>query len=162
MSAFFGGLDVHILLPFLFIASFRAYWIPKYRSSMVYQFKEDKILVERGVWWKQKKAVPYNRITNIDVTQVPTSRRYDLVKVSVQTSGYRGTSGSTGAEEVAILGVKRFDEIRKFILEQVKPDSSLLKRGVENPVSQIPKNELLMETKRVTRKTKSELKILII
>lgn len=129
---------------------------------MVYQFKEDKILVERGVWWKQKKAVPYNRITNIDVTQVPTSRRYDLAKVSVQTSGYSGTSESTGTEEVSILDVKRFDDIRAFILEQVKPDSSLLKQGVEKPASQTPKKQAFNGTKRVTRKTRQEIKILTI
>jgi len=92
----------------------------------------------------------------------PISRRYDLAKVSVQTSGYSGTSGSTGAEEVAILGVKRFDEIRGFILEQVKPDSSLLKQGGGKASFTDTKKRAFNGTMRVTRKTRQELKILTI
>jgi len=139
-----------ILSPFLLVVGFTAYWIPKYCSSIVYEFQEDKILVERGVWWKHKKAVPYNRITNIDVVQGPISRRYGLGKVSVQTAGYSGTSGGSSTAEISILGVKKFEEIKEFILEQVGETRPIaVEAAAEKQAPQKPQDQMLKELKKI-------------
>jgi len=110
-----------LILPFLLAVWFIAYWIPKYYLSTSYVFAESEIVVEKGVWWKHKSTVPYNRVTNIDVVQGPLSRRFGLGKIRVQTAGYSAAGGGAGAiAEAQIFGVKNFEEIRNFILDMVR------------------------------------------
>jgi len=106
----------------LFVATgFTLYWIPKFHSSITYVLDDDKITVTRGVWWKTKSFVSYNRITNINIYQGPISRRFGLGKLSIQTAGFSGTS-SSGAKvaEAVIFGVKNFEEIKVIIINFVK------------------------------------------
>ncbi|MCW3994067.1 MAG: PH domain-containing protein [Candidatus Bathyarchaeota archaeon] len=108
-------------VPLLFAAGITLYWIPKFHSSITYVLEDDKITVTRGVWWKTKSFVPYNRITNINIYQGPISRRFGLGRLSIQTAGFSGTS-SSGAKvaEAVIFGVKNFEEIKDVIINYVK------------------------------------------
>jgi membrane protein YdbS with pleckstrin-like domain len=47
--------------------------------------EDDKIVIVKGVWWRNKSFVPYNRITNVNIYQGPISRRFRLGKLSIQT-----------------------------------------------------------------------------
>jgi len=91
-----------IFLPFIFLNAFTAFWIPKFYSSLEYLLTENDIIIERGVWWKHKGIVPYNRVTNIDVVQGPLSRRLGLGKISIQTAGF-SAGGSSGRGTVAYI-----------------------------------------------------------
>ncbi len=106
----------------LFVATgFTLYWIPKFHSSITYVLEDDKIVITKGVWWKTKSFVPYNRITNISIYQGPISRHYGLGKLSIQTAGFSGTSSSGGkVAEAVIFGVKSFEEIKDVIIKFVK------------------------------------------
>jgi membrane protein YdbS with pleckstrin-like domain len=73
-----------ISIPFLLIIFFTAFWIPKFYSSISYLLSESDIVIEKGVWWKRKSIVPYNRVTNIDIFQGPISRHFELGKVPKQ------------------------------------------------------------------------------
>ncbi len=108
-------------VPLLFAAGITLYWIPKFYSSITYVLEDDKITVSRGVWWKTKSFVPYNRITNINIYQGPISRHFGLGKLSIQTAGFSGTS-SSGAKvaEAVIFGVKNFEEIKDVIINFVR------------------------------------------
>ncbi len=108
-------------VPLLIATGITLYWIPKFYSSITYVLQDDKITVTRGVWWKTKSFVPYNRITNINIYQGPISRRFGLGKLSIQTAGFSGTS-SSGAKvaEAVIFGVKNFEEIKDVIINFVK------------------------------------------
>jgi len=108
-------------VPLLIAAGGALYWIPKFYSSITYVLEDDKITVNRGVWWKTKSFVPYNRITNINIYQGPISRRFGLGRLSIQTAGFSGTS-SSGAKvaEAVIFGVKNFEEIKDVIINYVK------------------------------------------
>jgi len=77
------AISASILFPFMLAVDFVPFWIPKYYHSIRYLFTEGEIIVEKGVWWRHKSTVPYNRITNIDVVQGPISRRFGLRKVLV-------------------------------------------------------------------------------
>lgn len=112
---------IGLFLPFFIIVGFVAFWIPKYYSSIVYVLDESEIVVERGVWWKHKSIVPYNRVTNIDVTQGPLSRRFGLGRVSIQTAGFSSGGSSSGKPaEAVISGVRNFEEIKNHVLARVK------------------------------------------
>ena len=108
-------------VPLLVAAGGTLYWIPKFHSSITYVLEDDKIAITKGVWWKTKSFVPYNRITNISIYQGPISRRYGLGKLSIQTAGFSGTSSSGGkVAEAVIFGVKNFEEIKDIIMNFVK------------------------------------------
>ncbi len=109
------------LVPLLVAAGIALYWIPKFYASISYVLEDDKITVTKGVWWKTRSFVPYNRITNINIYQGPISRRFGLGSLSIQTAGFSGTSSSgTRVAEAVILGVKNFEEIKDIILNFVK------------------------------------------
>lgn len=116
MASFF------FFLPLLVIIAFITYWIPKFYSSLSYLLGENDIIIERGVWWKRKSIVPYNRVTNIDVVQGPLSRFFGLGKVSIQTAGFSsgGSSSSAKAAEAVILGTKNFEEVKDFVVSRVR------------------------------------------
>ncbi|MCW3975389.1 MAG: PH domain-containing protein [Candidatus Bathyarchaeota archaeon] len=120
MTAFVVSL--FLFSPIIVIVIFTAFWIPKFHSSLSYLLTESDIIVEKGVWWKRKSIVPYNRVTNVEVIQGPLSRRLELGKVSIQTAGFSagGSSGSAKVAEAVILGTKNFEEVKDFVMARVK------------------------------------------
>jgi len=80
-------------------------------------------VVHKGVWWKKKGYVPYNRITNVNIVQGPISRRFQLGIVLIQTAGFSGAAGSAGGfrpAEAVIFGVKNFEEIKDKVMNFVR------------------------------------------
>jgi len=144
---------VSILLPLLATVVFFAYWIPKYCSSVSFLLTENEIVVEKGVWWKKKSIVPYNRITNIDVVQGPLSRKFGIASIKIQTAGYSMAGGfSAKGAETEIFGVKNYQEIRDFILNTIrgiKPvavEAAAEKSGLEGIIC-----EILQELKEIRK-----------
>jgi len=96
-------------------------WINLYYSSIFYTFTENEVIVERGIWWKNKSIVPYSRITNIDVRQGPLSRALGLWELRIQTAGYHiAQEGGFGVAEAVLQGIKNLDEVESFILSRVR------------------------------------------
>ncbi len=110
-------ITVCISLPIVAVLIFTAYWIPKYYDSIVYKLTENEIIWKRGVWFKNTGIVPYNRITNIDITQGPISRKLGIAALKIQTAGY---SGQQARSEIRINGIEDFEELREVIMGFVK------------------------------------------
>jgi len=110
-------ITVCISLPIVAVLIFTAYWIPKYCDSIVYKLTENEIIWKRGVWFKNTGIVPYNRITNIDITQGPISRKLGIAALKIQTAGY---SGQQTRSEIRINGIEEFEELREVIMGFVK------------------------------------------
>ena len=110
-------ITVCISLPIMAVLIFTAYWIPKYYDSIVYKLTENEIIWKRGVWFKNTGIVPYNRITNIDITQGPISRKLGIAALKIQTAGY---SGQQARSEIRINGIEDFEELREVIMGFVK------------------------------------------
>jgi len=109
------------LVSLIMVGGFSLYWIPKFHSSINYVLEDDKIAVTKGVWWKTKSFVPYNRITNVNIYQGPISRYFGLGKLSIQTAGFSGTTSSGGkVAEAVILGIKNFEEVKDVVMRFVK------------------------------------------
>ena len=108
-------------VPLLIAVGFVLHWISKFHSSITYVLGDDKITVTKGVWWKTKSFVPYNRITNVNIYQGPISRYFGLGKLSIQTAGFSGTSQYGGkVAEAVILGIKNFEEVKGIVMNFVK------------------------------------------
>ena len=129
LLAFHAGLGLHelgvvILLalgPVLISAPIVAYWINAYYDSAWFTLTENEIIVERGVWWKRKDVVPYNRITNLSIVQGPISRWLGLATIRVQTAGF-STAGSAGAPaaEAVLFGVENAEELAEKVMGIVR------------------------------------------
>lgn len=108
-------------VPLVIVVGFVLYWISKFHSSINYVLEDDKIKITKGVWWKTKSFVPYNRITNVSIYQGPISRHFGLGKLSIQTAGFSGTSSHGGKiAEAEILGIKNFEEVKDIVMNFIK------------------------------------------
>ncbi|MBO3753287.1 MAG: PH domain-containing protein [Candidatus Brockarchaeota archaeon] len=125
-------------------------WINLYYLSLFYTFTESEIIVEKGVWWKHKSIVPYNRITNVDIRQGPVSRMLGLWELRIQTAGYHVAPGSHGVAEAILQGIKNVEEVKSFILNMV---GRLRPMAVETESEFAPQEDLeqriLDELKRI-------------
>lgn len=109
-------LDLTILLPILIITLFIYYWIPKYYESINYKLTNEEIIWRRGVWFKNTGIVPYNRITNVDISQGPISRRLGIAALKIQTAGYSAQQTA----EIKLEGIRNSEELREQIINQVR------------------------------------------
>jgi hypothetical protein len=100
---------------------FAAYWVGRYYSSTSYALTEEEIIVEKGVWWKKRNIVPYDRVTYIQIMQGPIARHFGLGKISIQTAGFSGAGSShVGPAEAVLLGIRNFEEIKDKIMYYVR------------------------------------------
>jgi len=120
LSSFEAGvvLAVGFFAPLFVVVAIALYWIPRFHSSIRYVLDGDKVVVMKGVWWRNKSFVPYNRITNVNIFQGPVSRRFGLGKVSIQTAGFSSAGGSGGGKvaEAVIFGIKNFEEVKDVVM----------------------------------------------
>jgi len=67
-------------------------WIPAFYRSLEYVVDSDSVRMKKGVFWRKRVAVPYPKITNVDVTQGPIQRMFSIGTIHVQTAGAGGNS----------------------------------------------------------------------
>ena len=147
-----GIVALSIFVPLIIVVAFILYWIPKFQSSLTYLLNDDNITVKKGVWWKTKSFVPYNRITNINIYQGPISRSFGLAKLAIQTAGFSGTSGSAGkVAEAVILGVKNFEEVKDIVMGLVKGMKPKAVEAEAEATSEDINQQILLELRRIRK-----------
>jgi len=146
---------VSLLVPLFFSIVFLWYWINQYYASISYALTDHEIVVHRGVWWKKKSFVPYNRITNINLVQGPVSRHFQLGTVLIQTAGFSGGTSSAGGlrpAEAIILGVKNFEEIKDKIMNSVRRASPVaVEAQAEAVATEDVNRQILAELKKISK-----------
>ena len=146
---------VSLLVPLFFSIVFLWYWINQYYASISYALTDHEIVVHRGVWWKKKSFVPYNRITNINIVQGPISRRFQLGTVLIQTAGFSGGTSSAGGlkpAEAIILGVKNFEEIKDKIMNSVRRARPVaVEAQAEAVATEDVNRQILAELKKISK-----------
>jgi len=105
-----------LVVPTLAAFAFVTWWIPAFYRTADYRLTDDEIEFRRGVFFRAKTTVPYNRITNVDATQGPVQRLVDAGSVGIHTAGYGGQMGA----ELTITGVSDYEEIKDQILAKVR------------------------------------------
>lgn len=78
---------------------------------------ENEIEWKKGVWFRNTAIVPYNRITNIEITQGPISRKLGIAALKIQTAGY---SAQQAGAELTIVGVEQFEDLKELIMDFVR------------------------------------------
>ena len=144
-----------LLVPLFFAIVFIWYWINRYYASISYTLTDNEIVVHKGVWWKKKGYVPYNRITNINIIQGPISRHFQLGTVLIQTAGFSGSAGSAGGfrpAEAAVFGVKNFDEIKDKVMDFVREIRPVaVEARAEAIAPQDINRQILAELKKISK-----------
>ena len=93
-------------------------WLRLFYKSLEYVIDSDSIKKKEGVFWRKRVTVPYTKVTNVDVTQGPVQRRFNLGTIHVQTAGAGGPQGAKA--ELAMLGVRDFEGLKNTIMERIK------------------------------------------
>lgn len=109
------------------LVSFGLYclWIVLYYPRYRYALGKEGVLVNRGVWWKYRRTIPYGRIQHISIDQGPIEQIYKLYRVNSYTAGTGSVAGghsgggSSGAEG-QIAGVRNPEPLRNEIMKRVE------------------------------------------
>jgi len=105
-----------VVAPTLAAFAFLTWWIPAFYRSADYRLTDDEIDYRRGVFFRSKTTVPYNRITNVDATQGPVQRLVDCGSVGIHTAGYGGQMGA----ELTITGIADYEDVKDQVLSKVR------------------------------------------
>lgn len=130
------------------VFGFLYWWIGAFYETAYYRVTESDIEYKRGVWFKQRTEVPYNRITNIGAKQDPVQRSVGCGQVNIQTAGSSDKSGP----ELKIKGVENYERIRSEIVNRIKgskPSTAGETFAAEDGVSINRTDEILEELKKI-------------
>ena len=80
------------LLAYGVLAACCCWWLPAAHYRRL-QFGVDAhgIVIERGIWWRSRIALPRIRVQHSDVSQGPLQRRYGVASLKLYTAGSRHT-----------------------------------------------------------------------
>lgn len=82
-------------------------------AAMSADLLSQKLVVKRGIFFKEEKSIPLEKITDVGLSQGPLMRLFGLYRLSFETAGQSG-SGAL----VSLLGIVEPGEFREAILEQ--------------------------------------------
>lgn len=110
-----------------------AIWIPAFYRSLKYAIENDCIKMVKGVFWKKNITVPFTKITNVDVTQGPLQRLFNIGTINVQTAGAGGAQGAR--PELVFVGIRDLEGIKETIMERVR---GRIAKSDEEPEETLP------------------------
>lgn len=118
MAFFFGVPSVSYLFIALTVpfAIYFVWWINAYYKTLSYKVEKTEVVRSGGVFFRKTSIVPYEKITNIDITQGPVERLFGISTLRIHTAGYSGPS--MGAE-VKFEGLEKPEELRKLIAKHL-------------------------------------------
>lgn len=96
-----------ISIPFFFLIS------GKILAAMSAVVTERKLVVKRGVFNKEEKSIPLEKITDVAMVQGPLMRLFNLYRLSFETAGQ-----SAQGALVSLIGINDADAFRETILSQ--------------------------------------------
>ena len=91
------------------------WYYTKYFAKLSCVLTDRKLKISKGLIFRTEKAVPLDKITDVQKTQGPLMRYLDLESMSVETAG--GT-GATGGALVSLVGIEDSRAFREEVLEQ--------------------------------------------
>ncbi|MDR0767370.1 MAG: PH domain-containing protein [Methanosarcinales archaeon] len=126
-----AGLLIFILLAIVAVVYL---WVQRYYKSIIYHLNDTEMTWKRGVFFRRTGIVPYNRITDINITQGPLMRLFKISNLQIQTAG---SAVNKSGSDISIIGVEDAEPLRAFIMDFVRgtPQVSAATGGIESPAS---------------------------
>lgn len=101
-------------IPFLIISIPLFFLISgKILAAMSAVITERKLVVKRGVFNKEEKSIPLEKITDVAMVQGPLMRLFNLYRLSFETAGQ-----SAQGALVSLIGINDANAFRETILSQ--------------------------------------------
>ena len=100
------GIVVVILIHFYLLA---------YIRTLRYRLSEHDLRLDSGVFWKKRKVIPLQKITNANTLQGPLERLFGLGHLNVHTAGH----GASTSPEGRLVGLEEFERIKEEIMQKV-------------------------------------------
>lgn len=101
-------------IPFLIISIPLFFLISsKILAAMSATVTERKLVVKRGVFQKEEKSIPLEKITDVAMVQGPLMRLFNLYRLSFETAGQ-----SAQGALVSLIGINDAETFRETILAQ--------------------------------------------
>ncbi|MFA5015393.1 MAG: PH domain-containing protein [Actinomycetota bacterium] len=135
-------------------------WIPAAFRVLEYSIDDEGVKMRGGVVWKKQVTVPYSKITNVDITQGPLQRYYNIGTIHVQTAGAGGKQGEKA--ELKVNGIRKLEEVRDIIIRKVKDSTYLAAGEVKSQEETLSAgktsvfNDMLEELKEIKRLLKKD------
>ena len=133
-------------IPFLIVSIPLFFLISgKILAAMSAVVTERKLVVKRGVFNKEEKSIPLEKITDVAMVQGPLMRVFNLYRLSFETAGQ-----SAQGALVSLIGINDADTFRETILAQ---KDKLLTSNTVAPEQNIDESsdmkELIESVKRI-------------
>lgn len=87
-----------------------------------------EVYVKKGIFNLTRKHVPFRTITNISTQSGPLDRLFGIGSVSIETAGF---SGEKKEPEEKLEGIEFYEEVRDFILQEIRKFRSPYTTGTE-------------------------------
>ena len=98
----------------LFIIPALAWYYPRYYARLQVFLTTRELKVNRGIWMREEKSIPLEKITDLKVYQGPIMRRMGLMGLSVETAGQTSAGGAL----ISIVGLENTGDFRDAVLGQ--------------------------------------------
>lgn len=101
----------------LFVAIAARSWYTRaaYRAWR-YRFTADALEVEHGVFWRAASSMPYHRLQQVDVSQGPLERRFQMSSVRLRSAAATTDATIPGVADAEV------DEIRERVMRATGRD----------------------------------------
>jgi membrane protein YdbS with pleckstrin-like domain len=117
-----------LLLTPIYIRTFEYSVISKSGDTM------PEIYVQKGIVTRTKKHVPFRTITNIASRAGPLDRLFGIGNIEIHTAGQSGGSQySQGGPEEKLEGIVFYEEVRDFVLQELRRFRTPYVTGTEIP-----------------------------
>ena len=150
------SLWVLMIATIIFLSLFIIYniWILLYYPRYRYVLGKEGILINRGVWWKYRRTIPYARIQHISIDQGPIEQIFRIYRVNSYTAGTGSAGGASAGKGITgpegqILGIRNPEPLKEEIMKRVM--QSRLGDGV-NDIGQGGTSKEILEELRAIRK----------
>jgi len=115
--------------------------LPFYYRSLRYEIGEDDITVEKGIFTRSVKTIPYRTITDLAVKRDILDRWFfNLGSLDIQTAGQSAQAGA----DVTLVGLVDWMELRNEVLARVRAYRASTGIGTEVEPSAARAQELLI------------------
>ena len=101
------------ILALLVISALPAFLYAKlWVDRLIYQVTNEGVFIKEGILFKKWKTIPFDKITDIVISQGPLETIFGLKSVKIQTAGM-----GFGTPEGVLHGIANAEETRNSILE---------------------------------------------
>lgn len=129
------GTGFYIVLSIVVIFLLHFYYL-----SFEYQVHGTEIIIKKGLINKTENHIPFSNITNILLRTGPLDQVFGIGSIIIHTAGQKNNP----FEQILLSGLKIYQEVGYFVLEQIKSFESFLTYMIDEKTK--PKDLLSRET----------------